>query len=119
MTGFFLDHNVSPRVAVLLRAAGHFVMTAREAGLQNATDRELLLFAARLGLAIVTADSADFEILHETESVDHAGILLVRQTLRKHAAVLAHALDELASSGFSLVNELYTWSPDDGWICQS
>jgi predicted nuclease of predicted toxin-antitoxin system len=44
---FLLDHNISPKVAGPLRAAGHDVAVAREVGMSRATDEAVIDFARR------------------------------------------------------------------------
>ena len=39
---FLLDNNLSPRLAELLRAAGHDVLHLRDLGMQKATDEVVI-----------------------------------------------------------------------------
>jgi predicted nuclease of predicted toxin-antitoxin system len=57
-----IDENLSPRVARLLRQAGHDVVVVTEVGLGNTHDAEILDAAADDARAIVTADT-DFGAL--------------------------------------------------------
>src|SRR4051794_4146404 len=99
----------------MLRHAGHAVTTAREFGLDQATDAEILQHMARSGLVIVTADS-DFARLHETRRLDHAGILLLPQVAGPKTAVIVAALTDLLRTEPPLVDELYAWSAAKGWV---
>lgn len=95
MASFLLNHNVNPRLGRLLRVRGHATVTAREAHLDTATDRELLLFAGGAGLILLT-DDEDFAQLHCGAIIAHAGILFVAPI---HSEPLANRLLRLTASG--------------------
>ena len=91
MATFSSDNNVALEVADLLRAAGHAAVTARDLGLEGASDDEQLLVASRQGRIFVTHNERDFILLHDawqrwTEARGvadrHAGILIVPQGTR-------------------------------------
>ncbi|CAG0935853.1 hypothetical protein TFLX_04704 [Thermoflexales bacterium] len=70
-----------PRQAVLaLRARGHDVVTAVEAGLANQEipDSEVLTYATREDRAVLTLNRRDFIRLHR-ERPDHSGIIVCAQ----------------------------------------
>jgi len=115
VASLFLDHNLSPWLAALLREAGHAVTTARALGLDRASDAEILQHMARSGLIVVTADT-DFVHLHELGQVEHAGVLLVPQRSRADTGLIVAALGEIFSSGRPLTNELYAWNAEVGWV---
>ncbi|MGI8552015.1 MAG: DUF5615 family PIN-like protein [Dehalococcoidia bacterium] len=71
MAGFFLDHNISSRLAKPFRGRGHTVISAWGAHLDRAGDREILLTVASLGLPLVTSDD-DSITLHNVTPVTHA-----------------------------------------------
>jgi len=81
----YLDENLSPRIAELLRARGLDATSAHEAGNTQLTDAAQLRYATDQARAIVTGDVADFVAL-ATEmiaaNVDHAGIVLVSSRFR-------------------------------------
>ena len=81
----YLDENLSPRIAELLRARGLDATSAHEAGNTQLTDAAQLRYAIDQARAIVTCDLADFVAL-ATEmiaaNVDHAGIVLVSSRFR-------------------------------------
>ena len=58
---FLIDAQLPPALADWLRAKGHEATPVREAGLRDADDREIWLFAERLKATIVTKDE-DFAI---------------------------------------------------------
>lgn len=53
---FLLDHNVDAAVGKVLRAAGHDVWTASEAGQSEATDDDLTVYASDRGAVLATHD---------------------------------------------------------------
>lgn len=114
VASLLLDHNLSPRLAALLARSGHTVATARDVHLDAATDAEILQFASRTALTIVTAD-ADFAGLHATSTVRHAGIVLIPQPRRQQAAHIVTEIVELLASGHPLPGELFRFIPETGW----
>jgi predicted nuclease of predicted toxin-antitoxin system len=74
---FLLDMPVSPGLADWLAAQGHDALHAATAGLQRASDRELLRRAADEGRLIVTADT-DFPQLLALSAEATPGIILFR-----------------------------------------
>ncbi len=96
----YLDENLSPRIAELLRARGLDVVSAHEAGNTQLTDVAQLRYATSRARAIVTCDVADFVAL-ATELIaanaDHAGIMLVSAAFRTDDfAALADAIEQAA-----------------------
>jgi hypothetical protein len=76
----YLDENVSPRVAEMLRAREVDAVSAHEGGNTRLDDRNQLRVAARDGRVLVTCDVKDFApVLGEVmaANLDHSGILLV------------------------------------------
>ena len=65
MADFYLDNDVSLRLAPLLRSVGHRVTTTRELGLSAASDDAQLLTAARNGWILITHNRRDFMMLHD------------------------------------------------------
>lgn len=81
---FYLDENLSPRIAELARGIGIDVVSAHEARRIGADDRTQLLHAARDGRCIVTQDRAHVVKLTVSffeEGAPHAGVLLIPGTL--------------------------------------
>lgn len=81
----YLDEDLSPVIAGLLRKHGIDATTAQEVGNVQLDDRAQLAHAAREGRAIVTANVIDFiELAHEAvaTNTEHAGIILVPSRLR-------------------------------------
>lgn len=96
----YLDENLSPRIAELLRARGLDAVSAHEAGNTQLTDVAQLRYATGQGRAIVTCDVADFVAL-ATEMIaanaDHAGIVLVSAAFRTDDfTAIAGAIEQAA-----------------------
>ncbi len=53
---FLVDMPLSPALAAWLRGQGHDAVHASEAGLERASDADILVFATRAARTIVTAD---------------------------------------------------------------
>lgn len=97
---FYLDEDIAPTVAVVLRERGLDAVSAHEAGNTRLTDLEQLAFAAREGRCLVTRNARDFrEIGREAvrRHQPHAGIILCPPTVRGHdIGRLAAALTRVA-----------------------
>ncbi len=97
---FYLDENLSPRVAELLRTRGLDVVSAHEVRNTQLDDRSQLRYAAGERRALVTCDIADFtELAAEciAANVEHAGIVLVPPTFRTDEfAAIADAVEQVA-----------------------
>lgn len=81
----YLDEDLSPAIAGLLRQRGIDATTASEVGNAQLDDRGQLEYATRDGRAIVTANVVDFiQLAHEAvaTNADHAGIVLVPSSFR-------------------------------------
>jgi hypothetical protein len=98
---FYLDENLSPRIAEMLRARGLDAVSAHEVpGNVQLDDRSQLLYAAGAGRAIVTSDIQDFaELAGEfiASNREHAGIVLVQPSFRTDDfAAIADAVERVA-----------------------
>lgn len=102
MANFLLDNNMQQRLAGALFTlpAGHVVVTARQWGLEQATDSTLLHAAAHAGYIVLTHDSG-FDCLDEAwaewiasarHSPRHSGIVQVTTYGHDHISV-ARVLD--------------------------
>lgn len=90
----FLDEDVRPQLAVILRDRGYDAIHVHELGRRGALDAELLEYAAESGRTILTHNVSDFVILDRTwrnTGREHSGIVvsnqlplgdLLRRTLR-------------------------------------
>ena len=81
----YLDENLSPAIAEILREARVDAIAAHEVGNIQRNDRTQLAYATQERRAIVTANIGDFVEL-ATEAVatnaEHAGIILVPASFR-------------------------------------
>jgi glycosyltransferase involved in cell wall biosynthesis len=98
---FYLDENLSPRIAEMLRARGLDALSAHEVpGNIQLDDRSQLLYAAGAHRAIVTCDIEDFaELTGEfiATNREHAGIVLVPPSFRTDDfAAIADAVEQMA-----------------------
>jgi hypothetical protein len=126
MAAFQLDHNVPAQLRIMLRAAGHDVVDAREQGLERAPDPDVLLDAAQAGRLLVTHNQRHFTVLHRAWCLwpialdvspvpTHAGIMLLPQPPRATPADLARAIEAALAGGATLTNQLWRWAPSRGW----
>ena len=76
MAALFADENVHRGLTDALRALGHDVLTAHEAGRANQKipDADQLVHATSLGRAVLTNNRRDFHKLHRADP-SHAGII--------------------------------------------
>jgi predicted nuclease of predicted toxin-antitoxin system len=102
---FYLDEDLSPRIAVALRARGVDAASAHEVGNQSLTDRQQLAFAARQRRCLVTGNTRDFVRLAKEAVLNgdpHAGIVLCpSRPQATDVGAIARALIRLA--------ERYPW----------
>jgi hypothetical protein len=83
----YLDEDLSPAIAKILRRHGVDATSAHEVGNTQLNDRAQLAYATGEARAIVTANVADFIALaHEAVATnrEHAGIVLVPSSFRKN-----------------------------------
>ena len=99
---FYLDADLSPKIASIARGLGLDVVSAHEAGLAEAEDADQLRHAAAEGRGLVTRNRDDFlaltlEAYHDRAR--HTGLLLVARTGSNHqASRVAHALRRWAAT---------------------
>lgn len=122
MAEFYLDHNVARELAEHLHQAGHAARTARDLGMERASDDTHLSLAARSGWILGTHNAKDFVLLHSAwhrwsqewgAEAHHAGILVMSPSVSP-----VRASDELLDflwSARELTDGLYTWRAATGW----
>ena len=95
----YLDENLSPGIAEILRTRGLDAVSAHEVGNTQLDDRAQLRYAMAEGRAIVTADVVDFLGLAAEAiwtNTEHAGIILVPSSFRSDDfAAIAQAIEVL------------------------
>jgi predicted nuclease of predicted toxin-antitoxin system len=80
----YLDEDISPKVAVILRKKGMDALSAHETGMLEASDEEQLAFAAADERAMVTRNRDDFITLTVQffEALKpHKGLIIVPHTI--------------------------------------
>jgi hypothetical protein len=83
----YLDEDISPKVAVILRKKGMDALSAHESGMLEASDEEQLAFAAADERAMVTRNRDDFITLTVQffEALKaHKGLIIVPHTIPGH-----------------------------------
>lgn len=81
----YLDEDLSPAIADILRRNGMDAISTHEAGTVQLDDRAQLSYATQEGRTIVTANVVDFiELAHDAVATnsEHAGIILVPSSFR-------------------------------------
>ena len=98
---YYLDEDLSPRVAEILRRSGCPARGTQEAGNRGLGDEDQLEYAARIGHALVTRNRDDFITLTAqffAESRPHAGVVVLPHTIpADNPARLARLLLKLAA----------------------
>lgn len=82
---FYLDEDISPKIAERLRKKGIDAVSAIEIGNLQLSDREQLACAAREGRSLVTRNVRHFIILAQEairRQEPHAGIVLCPQSMQ-------------------------------------
>ncbi len=99
--GFYLDADLSWRIARVARALGVDVISANDVDMRTATDIVQINYATRQGRCIVTKNRDDFvelDRLYQEQGIDHAGILITAASLPAHdLAAVARALAHYTS----------------------
>ena len=99
---------------VLLRSAGHTVISPRDVGTRDWDDPDHLAYAAQHDYALLTKDPDDFTQLHhdwQAQGRAHAGILLVyyegdvSKDMKPHDVV--RAIANLLASGLPIANAVH------------
>jgi predicted nuclease of predicted toxin-antitoxin system len=97
----YLDEDVSPVLAAVLRSRNIVAMSAHEAGRRGATDEEQLAFATEREMAVLTHNRIDFEKLAEAYARAgrrHCGIIIaVRRPVQAIGGRLLKLLDEVSA----------------------
>lgn len=105
VAALYADENFPLPVVLVLRAAGHDVLTAREDGRadRRIPDPDVLAHATALGRAVLTHNRGDFFRLHRA-SAAHAGIIACTED--RDFAGLAARIDAALAGVADLAGQL-------------
>jgi predicted nuclease of predicted toxin-antitoxin system len=92
---FLLDNNLAPRLAELLRAAGHDVVHVRDIGLGSATDTVVIDEAHAQGRVLISADTNFGTLLARTHATTPSFLLIRRASGRRASDQAAIILSNL------------------------
>jgi len=99
----YLDHDVSYRLAVQLRARGYDAIGAWEVGNAELSDQEQLAYAAKQGRVLITCNAQDFAPLY----------LEWWNAGRRHSGIVTSEQLEFGEMLRRLIRLLDTLSPTD------
>lgn len=105
MISFYSNENFDLDMVKMLRELGHTVITSYEAGQANKKipDNEVLNFATRNNLAVITFNRDDFIELHNN-GIQHSGIIICKTDRDYQGQV--NFLHEYLQNQESLINRL-------------
>ncbi len=111
---FYLDEDLSPRIAERLRKRGIDAVSAHDVGNVQLSDREQLAYAAREGRCLITRNARHIVVLSReaiARQEPHAGIILCSPRFRgSEVHAIANALATIAkrfSKGLGGYDVLY------------
>lgn len=112
LIALYLDEDVHPTLATILRQRGFDVLTSAEAGMLRKSDPEQLEFALSQGRAILTHNVRDYVRLaqqYAKPQQTHAGIIVsdqlpLRELLRRTLKLLAALSAEEMVNRFEWLN---------------
>lgn len=125
MAAFYLDEDVSPRLARFLIERGHHVATTDDEGRKGAPDARQLLHAAARGWILLTGNAYHYRLLHDAwlmwsrawgYSGRHAGIVIVPHVVAADLPRIGEAIHRLVSDpGITLAAALHGLTPEMEW----
>lgn len=117
---FLIDEDMAVTAASELREFRYDAVTVGEPGRKGSRDDAILWLATQQGRILITHNFNDYAMLHCAwrrwgVPGTHAGILVPRQRVLRDGRAIAERVRELAESGGSLENGLYTFELDGRW----
>ena len=108
-TRLYLDEDINPQLARLLRARGYDAISCHETGSRLLTDGEQLEQATTLGRSIVSTNYGDFLLLADESAASgkrHAGIIVsykqcTNDRLDSFARALALIVDSFSAENLA------------------
>jgi len=82
---FYLDEDLSPKIAEIMRKLGADATTAHEVGMTGASDEEQLGLAAAQSRCLVTRNRNDFILISRAyvdSGLPHCGVIIVPYTFK-------------------------------------
>lgn len=98
---FLLDHDTPDDLTYSLEGLGHKVVYLRNVLSKRTPDPEILAYANREGLVVITCNRDDYLALGRT--VPHRGIIILlrKKTRVAERAALVHLLDRAGETGIA------------------
>ncbi len=126
MTAFYLDEDVTERLANVLIALGHDTTTAARLGNKGLKDPHQLLTATSLNRVFITYNAGDYKLLHlawhawstawaVTPQPHHPGILIIHPAKNVTPRDVANAIHRLTATIDTTANRLFAWTIKDDW----
>jgi hypothetical protein len=123
---FYLDENVTERLATALLRQGIDVVTAGRLGRKGISDAVHLLDAASNNRVLVTFEVKDITLLHEAwaawshawrrdEAILHAGIMVIYPARSVSIVEIAREIERFGDQQTSIVGALWSWNEKVGW----
>jgi len=103
----YLDEDVRPLLAEIMRGRGYDVVSCVEKGALGLTDEEQLKIAIKAKRAFLTHNIKDFVRLHKKLDGSHFGIILCNQDTI--SSILRHLLRFMAHNSFKAVKGQLSW----------
>ena len=93
---FYLDEDLSDKIAAIARERGVDIVSSHESGLNGQSDERQLLLAAQDGRCVITRNHRHFALLSkhfEERGLPHAGVLVVPRSMPgEYFSAIANAI---------------------------
>lgn len=106
----YLDEDISPEVAVVLRSRGYNAVSAHEVGMRGKGDEEQLEYAIRNGRVLLTFNTRHFAPIAEEfylKGKEHCGIVVSKKIgLKEIIKLTANMINKAGSDD---LKNLFDW----------